>query len=394
MNADPKGYYAIIGVPPGASKRALTAAFRRRAKVLHPDVPRTGDAAAFMRLREAYGVLSDADRRREYDVAPPERETAQTGDSAEFAPRPWKDPRVVHSADAFAVPPPLPRWFSALPGTAWGLLAAGALVVASAGVMRLAFSHDPRPVAPGPPPTLAEVTRAPIPGPPAPDISPEPPEPGRLISATHYVLPAGDPATLFDRDPAGDHFVKIGTLVPFTSVEVLRALPAKGFVQVRTPDGRIGFVAGARLTAGDAAAARRGYCIQNAGAPPANGEVFSPRAGGPNTVRVDNRGAAPLMFKLRDANERLAGQVFVMPGESASIGGLPAGAYRPDVATGDLWSRRCNLFMAGMRAQRFAGARQLPGKKDGAGGPQIYEIPPGAGADELIDIPDSAFAEN
>src|SRR5271166_2231561 len=67
MRSDPKGYYGVLGLSPSASAAAIAGAFRRQAKILHPDVPRTGDAARFVRLREAYDVLGHPDRRAAYD---------------------------------------------------------------------------------------------------------------------------------------------------------------------------------------------------------------------------------------------------------------------------------------------------------------------------------------
>lgn len=66
---DPRGYYDILGVGRGASFDDVRQAFRRRAKVLHPD--RTGhaaDHARFHLLCEAYEVLRDPRRRMQYDA--------------------------------------------------------------------------------------------------------------------------------------------------------------------------------------------------------------------------------------------------------------------------------------------------------------------------------------
>ena len=32
---------------------------------------------------------------------------------------------------------------------------------------------------------------------------------------------------------------------------------------------------------------------------------------------------------------------------------MPEGVYRPEFAIGELWSRACNMFAAGMRARRM-----------------------------------------
>lgn len=49
--------YAILGLEPGASSAAIRAAYRTRAKSLHPDVG--GDAEAFLELRVAYRILTE-----------------------------------------------------------------------------------------------------------------------------------------------------------------------------------------------------------------------------------------------------------------------------------------------------------------------------------------------
>lgn len=61
-----KNYYLILGVASDASGDDIKSAFRRRALELHPDT--TGlESEPFLELQEAYGVLSDPQRRRHYD---------------------------------------------------------------------------------------------------------------------------------------------------------------------------------------------------------------------------------------------------------------------------------------------------------------------------------------
>ena len=67
MTNDPAGHYAALEVDPAAAPDAIAAAYRRKARVLHPDVTGTGDATAFMRIKLAYDVLGDAARRAAYD---------------------------------------------------------------------------------------------------------------------------------------------------------------------------------------------------------------------------------------------------------------------------------------------------------------------------------------
>src|ERR671911_2419901 len=62
-------YYEVLGVPPSASEKDVSRAYRKLAKQYHPDA-NSGDAAAEERFKDvsaAYDVLGDATRRREYD---------------------------------------------------------------------------------------------------------------------------------------------------------------------------------------------------------------------------------------------------------------------------------------------------------------------------------------
>jgi len=66
-----KDYYAALGVPKDASAADIKKSYRRLARELHPD-KNPGDAKAearFKEVSEAYDVLSDPNRRREYDEA-------------------------------------------------------------------------------------------------------------------------------------------------------------------------------------------------------------------------------------------------------------------------------------------------------------------------------------
>jgi molecular chaperone DnaJ len=62
----PKNYYLILGVGSNATPREIKAAFRQRAKELHPDRSGMG-SGPFLEVQEAYGVLGDMAQRRRYD---------------------------------------------------------------------------------------------------------------------------------------------------------------------------------------------------------------------------------------------------------------------------------------------------------------------------------------
>jgi curved DNA-binding protein len=65
---DYKDYYATLGIPKTASQAEIKKAYRRLARELHPDTNK--DPAAEVRFKEAneaHAVLSDPEKRRQYD---------------------------------------------------------------------------------------------------------------------------------------------------------------------------------------------------------------------------------------------------------------------------------------------------------------------------------------
>ena len=66
--AEKRDYYEVLGVGKDASDDEIKKAYRQIAKKYHPDVNPSQEAAnIFKEASEAYAVLSDADKRRQYD---------------------------------------------------------------------------------------------------------------------------------------------------------------------------------------------------------------------------------------------------------------------------------------------------------------------------------------
>ncbi|KAL2538202.1 chaperone protein dnaJ 11 [Forsythia ovata] len=71
----PASLYELLGIQMGASGHEIKTAYRRLARILHPDVAsnvREDDTSAadqFMRVHAAYATLSDPEKRANYDQA-------------------------------------------------------------------------------------------------------------------------------------------------------------------------------------------------------------------------------------------------------------------------------------------------------------------------------------
>jgi DnaJ-class molecular chaperone len=71
-----KDYYKILGVPRTASEKEIKSAYRKLARKYHPDV-NPGDKGAedkFKEINEAQAVLTDPEKRRQYDTLGPDWE--------------------------------------------------------------------------------------------------------------------------------------------------------------------------------------------------------------------------------------------------------------------------------------------------------------------------------
>jgi molecular chaperone DnaJ len=68
-----KDYYKVLGVPKDASQDQVKEAYRKLVLKLHPDVNKDAKAETKMQeLNEAYAVLGDAQKRKQYDSYGPE----------------------------------------------------------------------------------------------------------------------------------------------------------------------------------------------------------------------------------------------------------------------------------------------------------------------------------
>ena len=356
MSLDPAGHYAALDIEPAAAPDAIALAYRRKARVLHPDVAGTGDTAAFLRVKEAYDVLSDPLRRAAYDRRAKATEPAAPATSA--PPRPASRARGPRLAD--------------LPMALWaGLGGVFVLAVAMAVVQLERAPSPPPPRAPSP---IAVAAPRPAEPPPVP------------ATPTHFVVPAGGEAVLWQHDPGHDDYVPHGQVPDFSSVQALRVVPEHGLVQVRLGDGRAGYIEASRLTPGDGDAARRAYCMYNAGTPPRNGEVLTSRALGKSVLDVMNDSGEAAVLKLRDAAGHAVFAIYLAARGKLHIVDLPDGAYRLEFAVGEVWSRACGAFSVGMRARRLADAAPISGISPLAIPPEL------SGAAPPVDIADTDFA--
>ncbi|HVZ08137.1 J domain-containing protein [Rhodopila sp.] len=404
---DPQGYYAALGVEPAATQEAIMHAFRRRALKLHPDVPKTGNKEAFLILRSAYDVLSHPDRRRAYDESanrpepPPVPPVAPAAHGAhDFRPNvatpSWLDDDLLapgHPAAAGYTPPGFtPR--SSATGTAGpqdavafpimpimsGVAVAAILCV---GVVEVALHLRGEPAI-----TSAGITAT------APPVAPQPesaqraallgPTPVRLAGAPNFfVVPSAGPTTLWRREQDSDRMTAIGQLPPFSSVQALHVDKKTGLVEIRTDATATAFVEGRHLAPGDADAARRAYCAYNAGPVPYDGEILERRGQGARSLRIENHSVQPAVVKLRDPQGAVAMAVYLAPNSGSDVTGVPDGPLHADIGIGELWSRACNTFAAGLRAWRMT-------SPVGAAGAAALILPAAPG--DVRDIADEAFA--
>jgi hypothetical protein len=269
MRLDPKGYYALLEVPLWATHDAIHLAYRQKARLLHPDNPETGDAAAFVAMKEAYEVLTNPLLRAAYDRQA--RAETQPG------------PRAVDEAEEIQPAPPAPMpplsmrhpRITDLPILLWLALGGLGLLAGVQAVLHLATAP---PAERGP----RISANAPLVQPQAPEVPPTPVQLAGLPNA--YILPASGAAVVWRHDAEHDTFQPIGQLPPFSAVQVTGMLRQKGLLQVRLSQNGVGFIDASRLAPGNAEAAHQAFCAYNAGTQPDNREVLARTASGSAAV--------------------------------------------------------------------------------------------------------------
>jgi len=364
---------------PAATRVEIVAAFRGKARVLHPDVPKTGNADDFVAVKQAYDVLSNPGQRAAYDRQAKEA-VLDRNKSEEIVARQAVYPSEASWPDTGPIRRP---GFFDLPVMLWvGLAAFLCLCVYEAATHLLAPSpmvrDEIRPNAAIVAPLSPTAHQAVLYG----------PAPVRLAGTPNfYVVPVSSPAMLWRLDAEHSTLIPIGQLPPFSEVQAVRLIRQNGMVEVLVNDRANGFISADHLTPGGAAAARRAYCGYNAGPTPSDGELLERRGSGRGTMDVENRAMQPAVVKLRDDTGAVALSVFLGPGGHAALDGLPDGIYHPEFAIGELWSRACNSFAAGMRARRMEAALIMPGT-------QRLVVAPDAGMPPAADISDQAFERN
>jgi hypothetical protein len=210
------------------------------------------------------------------------------------------------------------------------------------------------------------------------------PAPVRLAGvANYYTLPAANLTTLWRQDDQRHGLVPWGQLPPFSAVRGLRLNKDNGMVEVKVTESANGFIDAARLTPGDTGAAVRAWCTFHAGLTPENGEILSHAADGHAHLDLENRTGLAAVVKLRTAGGSVAASVFLAMGGHVRLDRLPEDPVTVEFATGEVWSRPCRGFTAGMRAQTLADPIAI-------GQVMAIALPPETGA-APAELPDQLF---
>jgi curved DNA-binding protein CbpA len=107
-----KDYYAILGVARTASPTQVRERFRELARTRHPDrfqgAEKTAAELEFQAITEAFNVLSNSDRRRQYDASLVRPERSQPSDQGQVAKvflqrgiKAYRDGNYLEAAESF-----------------------------------------------------------------------------------------------------------------------------------------------------------------------------------------------------------------------------------------------------------------------------------------------------
>src|ERR1700756_898272 len=110
----PRSYYAVLRVPEDADPAAIRHAYRTLVRRFHPDAGTGSSVQKFREVTEAYGVLSDPQRRQDHDVDLARSRTPYSRTHYHVAPEPLipETPRhVVFRSSAFAMDEQIIRMF-------------------------------------------------------------------------------------------------------------------------------------------------------------------------------------------------------------------------------------------------------------------------------------------
>ena len=113
--------------------------------------------------------------------------------------------------------------------------------------------------------------------------------------------------------------------------------------------------------------------------------MLSHNVEGHATLSVANRTGQLAVVKIRSAAGAVLASVFLDSGGETTMEGLPDDPVQLEFATGEVWSRACHGFAAGMRAQRLPGLVAI-------GTDMQLAIPPDPNV-KLLDMPDQAFEQ-
>lgn len=85
-------YYAMLGVTPDATPQEIKSAYRRLARLHHPDLNKEARDDLIKRLNQAYEILRDPQKRAAYDTQFARRSQGSTHPSQR---RPKREPEIT-----------------------------------------------------------------------------------------------------------------------------------------------------------------------------------------------------------------------------------------------------------------------------------------------------------